>query len=54
MIFRYEAIDSQGANKVGLVEADTSQEAALLLKENGLNLLKLDVASVKTRIAIPF
>jgi len=54
MIFRYEAIDSQGANKVGLVEADTSQEAALLLKENGLNLLKLDVTSVKTRIAIPF
>ena len=54
MIFRYEAIDSQGGNKVGLVEADTSQEAALLLKENGLNLLKLDVASIKTKITIPF
>ena len=54
MIFRYEAIDSQGVNKVGLVEADTSQEAILLLNENGLSLLKLDVANVKTRITIPF
>lgn len=54
MIFRYEAVDSQGDHKIGLVEADNSQEAALLLKENGLNLLTLEISNVKARISIPF
>ena len=54
MIFRYEAIDSQGANKVGLVEADSSQEAAVLLRENGFNLVKLEASSVKHGFSLPF
>jgi len=54
MFFRYEATDNQGAKKIGLVEATNSQEAAALLKDNGLNLLSLQVTSVKKGFNIPF
>ncbi len=54
MFFRYEATDNQGDKKIGLVEADNSQEAATLLKDNGLILLNLEVTSVKKSFNIPF
>ena len=47
MIFRYEALDNQGAKTTGLVEADNSQEADSLLKDNGLILVSLEVANIK-------
>ncbi|HNW55671.1 MAG TPA: type II secretion system F family protein [bacterium] len=54
MIFRYEAIDNQGTKRLGLVEAENSQEAAALLRDNGLVLSKLEVTSVKKSINLPF
>jgi len=54
MIFRYEAIDSQGGTKVGLVEADNNQEAVALLKDNGLSLLKLEISNIRPGFNLPF
>ena len=54
MIFRYEALDNQGAKTTGLVEADNSQEADSLLKDNGLILVSLEVANIKKGLSLPF
>lgn len=54
MFFRYEATDNQGNKKIGLVEAANSQEAAVLLKDNGLILLNLEITNVKRSFNIPF
>lgn len=54
MVFRYEAVDSQGVSRVGLVEADSSQEAALLLRDNGLILTKLEAANIRKGFNLPF
>jgi len=54
MIFRYEALDNQGAKTTGLVEADNSQEAESLLKDNGLALVSLEVANIKKRFSLSF
>ena len=54
MIFRYEALDNQGAKTTGLVEADNSQEADSLLKDNGLTLVSLEVANIKKGINLSF
>ncbi len=54
MIFRYEALDNQGAKTTGLVEADNSQEADSLLKDNGLILVSLEVANIKKGLSLSF
>jgi len=54
MIFRYEALDNQGAKTTGLVEADNSQEADSLLKDNGLILVSLEVAILKKGLSLSF
>ena len=54
MIFRYEALDNQGAKTTGFVEAENSQEADSLLKDNGLTLVSLEVANIKKRFSLSF
>ena len=54
MIFRYEALDNQGAKTTGLVEADNSQAADSLLKDNGLILVSLEVANIKKGLSLSF
>ena len=54
MIFRYEALDNQGAKTTGLVEADNSQEADSLLKDHCLILVSLQVANTKKGLSLSF
>ncbi|MBP8600057.1 type II secretion system F family protein [Patescibacteria group bacterium] len=54
MIFRYEALDNQGAKTTGLVEADDSQEANSLLQDNGLTLVSLEVAHIRKGLSFAF
>ncbi len=45
--FQYNAIDSQGASRKGIIEADSPKEARRLLREQGLTPIEIQLAQQK-------
>lgn len=45
--FQYNAIDSQGGSRKGIIEADSAKEARRLLREQGLTPIEIELAQQK-------